>query len=96
MMLTAVVVQLVMVPGIVEASGPSLGSRSLKTSAPAPTVHLGRRVRLRLRWHAWVQELSILSLQRLLGAWRVARPRAHAGHLLLIHREVLLVEVLNT
>lgn len=68
MMLTAVVVQLVMVPGIIEASGASLGIHSLETSAPASTVHLGRRVRLRLRRHAWVQELSVLSLWRLLRA----------------------------
>ena len=45
--------------------------------------------------YARVEELRILGLLDLLRAWSMTRYRANICHLLLIHREVLLIEVLQ-
>lgn len=94
-LLAAVVVELMVLALAFEAGGPSLSIHALQTSAAAAAVDLGRRVGLHVSRHAWVEELGILGLQRMLRAGSMIRCRTHVGHLLLIHGEVLLVEVLH-
>lgn len=76
--------------------GSSLSVWSLDGSAPASRVHFGWRMSLDMRRHAWVEKLCVLSWNLLLGACYVARSLAHVGHLLLVHRVILLAEVLNS
>ena len=48
-----------------------------------------------MRGQAWIKELRVLGLKRLLSTRTMTWQRTHVRHLLLVHREVLLVEILN-
>lgn len=65
-LLAAVVVELVVLALAVEARGPSLSIHALQTTAAAAVVDLCRRMGLHVCRHAWVEELGILGLQRML------------------------------